>query len=413
MEWFSGPGPRRGAAHPGGCLIMATNHSQEKGSPNQKADEIVADEPTAVNCQSTTSQSTTQAPNSTSRWRWTLSGVAIGFVFFWFALRYTDIDGAWDALEAVKLPWLLVVVAAGALFIAAKSWRWAVLLKPLFDGQFGLLHRSIYVGTAANLVIAHTGELARASLVGKRVGQPVSTILGSIALERVLDFIALSVLAGLALLLEPRVSDLLWTATMVGMVIAAVGVLVLVNLVWPGARARAMGHGALKLLPEKAVAWLTDKVTKGRKGLIALQDLRTCLWVLALSVVQWLFIVLAIWACAQAVGVSIALHAAITVFVLTVIGLTLPSSPAQLGTVQLAFVAGLALMGQESASAFAASLVYVVMVNGAMMVIGAVFWLRWQHNIAGASDSNVIVAAGDKNGRGQIDTTDKRLKVQR
>ncbi len=62
-------------------------------------------------------------------------------------------------------------------------------------------------------------------------------------------------------------------------------------------------------------------------------------------------------------------------FVLTVIGLTLPSSPAQLGTTQLAFVVGLELVGAGAASAFAASLVYTCFVVVTMMVLGALCWM--------------------------------------
>jgi uncharacterized membrane protein YbhN (UPF0104 family) len=59
-----------------------------------------------------------------------------------------------------------------------------------------------------------------------------------------------------------------------------------------------------------------------------------------------------------------------------VIGLTLPSSPAQLGTTQLAFTLGLSLASNETEIAFAASVVYTCCVNIPYMIIGAICWLR-------------------------------------
>jgi hypothetical protein len=68
---------------------------------------------------------------------------------------------------------------------------------------------------------------------------------------------------------------------------------------------------------------------------------------------------------------------AVTVWMLMVIGLTLPSSPAQLGTTQLAFTLGLFLALNETEVPFAASVVYTCCVNIPYMIIGAVYWMRF------------------------------------
>ena len=95
-----------------------------------------------------------------------------------------------------------------------------------------------------------------------------------------------------------------------------------------------------------------------------------------LSILQWSCIIFAIWLCAYSVGYTATVTMAIAVWILMVIGLTLPSSPAQLGTTQLAFTLGLSIAINEVQIPFAASVVYTCCVNIPYMIIGAFYWLR-------------------------------------
>lgn len=317
--------------------------------------------------------------------RWTLLGIVVGCAFLWLALRNVDIDDAWYALKTLRMQWVFPIIGCGMLFILVKSYRWYFLLRPALmsnqsftSGQFGILHRAVYAGTAANLVVAHTGEVLRATLIARRSGIPASAVLAGIGLERVLDFSALLILIGLAFLIDPNVSTILWSAAIVSLTLIFCGLAVLTALLSPSeSRTAKTVNRLLRILPDRLSGWIVVELEKSKVGLGAISEPTTLLKVLALSLAQWFFIVLSIWACAAAIGVQISLSGAITVFVLTVIGLTLPASPAQLGTVQLAFVAGLTAMNLPATSALAASLLYTGLVNGTMMLIGAVCWFRW------------------------------------
>ncbi|MDP3167078.1 MAG: lysylphosphatidylglycerol synthase transmembrane domain-containing protein, partial [Hydrogenophaga sp.] len=98
--------------------------------------------------------------------------------------------------------------------------------------------------------------------------------------------------------------------------------------------------------------------------------------VFLLSVLQWGCIVSAIWLCAYSAGYALTISMAISVWVLMVIGLTLPSSPAQLGTTQLAFTLGLSMALHETEIPFAASLIYTVCLNLPYMLIGMICWIK-------------------------------------
>ena len=75
-------------------------------------------------------------------------------------------------------------------------------------------------------------------------------------------------------------------------------------------------------------------------------------------------------------GASVPTGTCVAVFVLAVVGLTLPSAPATLGTTQLAFVAGLALSQVPATTALAASFVYTAFFVVSVMLIGGIWWLK-------------------------------------
>ncbi len=309
--------------------------------------------------------------------RWMVAGLAVGLVFLWLALKEADLGASWQVLRQFHPGWTQAVLLAGCVFIAIKSWRWSIILRPLCAVRQAVVLRTVFVGTAANLVVPHSGEILRATLLGRHESVPASAVLTTIAIERILDFMALVILAGVALMLDARVSPLLWSAGLFSLAMVLAGLVVVFAVMRPQPLLQRWSHALLGLLPLRPRDWLIHQIRRGVAGLASLENPLTVLKLVLLSVLQWICIVVTVAASAQAVGVTLPVSGAIAVFVLTVIGLTLPSSPAQLGTTQLAFVAGMELVGASGASGMAASIVYTCFVNVAMMIIGGVCWVRF------------------------------------
>jgi uncharacterized protein (TIRG00374 family) len=302
-------------------------------------------------------------------------GVVIGALFLWLALRQADLGAAVLALGRADPHWCLAVFAAGPLFMAIKTWRWSWILRPIAAPRFNLLQRATYVGSAANMVVPGTGELLRTMTVARTGAMPLATALGTVALERILDLLAVVMIGGVVLVVGDSRSSLLWQAGLVGLGIAALGFVMVLLLPDPPRAVRAAGRRVAVRLPAVVAERLRLDLQRLAMGVAALRGARRLAAAVGLSVLMWLPVVFAVWASARAVGVAATAAAAVTVFVLGVIGLTLPSAPATLGTTQLAFVSGLALGGVEAGLALAASLVYTVWFIVAVMAIGAAWWL--------------------------------------
>lgn len=307
-----------------------------------------------------------------------IAGVILGLAFFWVAARGVDVDAALVVLAAADRLTCAGVLMAALAFMVLKALRWSWVLVPVVSVRFGLLHRLVYVGTAANILLPHSGELVRSIQLARAHPNALysGTVLGTVAVERLLDFAVLTLFAAAAIVMEPSVSQWLWLAGVISLVLVLTGVGLTVAVLDPDTRLRRIGHSLVSRIPARAGERLHHHVCRGIEGLGALREPRRLLVALLLSLLQWAMVVLAIALSCQAVGQPVSVSAATAVFVLTVIGLTLPSAPGQVGTTQLAFVTGLAFSGGTFSTAFAASIIYNVWFVIATMMIGAVLWLR-------------------------------------
>jgi glycosyltransferase 2 family protein len=303
----------------------------------------------------------------------------VGGAFLWLALRQGDASQAWQVVLASD-GWLAGAAWLAALaFMALKAWRWQWLLRPLHRFDFAAVHAAVYAGTAANLVVPHSGELLRASLMGLKAHRPASPFLTTVGVERVLDFLALALLSLLGVLWAPQRPAWLLLAAATSVALAGLGACIMFVWMRPTARLRAGVRALIARLPGHAGDWLTRQLARGVQGLVVVGTARAWMGLVLLSLLQWACVVLAIAASAGAVGAYPGVAASILVFALMVLGLTLPSPPIQLGATQLAFVFGFEWAGLAAEQGLAASLVYTLVVLAWMLLAGAAAGLgtRW------------------------------------
>ncbi|UJP06415.1 MAG: flippase-like domain-containing protein [Nitrosomonas sp.] len=311
-----------------------------------------------------------------SRYKWTLYGIIIGCIFFWISLRGINIDAVLESLMTAQVLPAVLVLPAAALFMLIKTWRWSVILGPVGHVQFSLLHSAAYIGTAANLSIAHSGELLRAVLIGRRSSVASAAVLASIGVERIFDFMVVVALFGILLIMDQQLPEYVTVAGFIAVFMVVAGLLTIALLSVPSKARYHLRLLVISLLPEKLWEMKKNQLKRGLVGFSALSSPSIVINVFLLSLLQWGCIISAIWLCALSAGYALTISMAITVWVLMVVGLTLPSSPAQLGTTQLAFTLGLSMALSETQIPFAASVVYTCCVNILYMIIGMACWVR-------------------------------------
>lgn len=121
-----------------------------------------------------------------------LAFLAVGILLLWFAFRKVDAGKFIDDLRGANYYWLILSVLFGFFAFVSRARRWILLINPL--GYNPSLKNSFYAlmtGYLANLALPRMGEITRCVALGKKGKIPVDQLIGTVVVERSIDFISL------------------------------------------------------------------------------------------------------------------------------------------------------------------------------------------------------------------------------
>jgi uncharacterized protein (TIRG00374 family) len=291
-------------------------------------------------------------------------GAAISVVAIWLVLRSVDVGQTIEILRAADPGWIALVAAFVVIDLLMRALRWQRLVAPI--GHVGFLRMLGYllIGYLANNVLpARLGELVRSHYLGDREGLSRATTLGTVVVERVVDFVVVVAIASGAILVL-SVRGIVANAVIAGVAVA--GLL---------AAAIAVGVAAHRLPGADRIAavasrWprVTELAGKLRGGLAVAGRPRTLAEALALSLLAWGATVLAFAAAGQAVGIELTIGQASLLAAGVALVTAIPAGPANLGTFELAAVEIAKAVGVPQHEAFAIAL----LVHAAILAITSV-----------------------------------------
>ena len=304
-------------------------------------------------------------------------GAAISVVAIWLVLRSVDVGQTIDILRAADLGWIVLVAAFVVVDLLMRALRWQRLVAPI--GHVGYLPMLAYllIGYLANNVLpARLGELVRSHYLGDREGLSRTTTLGTVVVERVVDFVVVVAIAAAAILVL-SVRGIVANAVLVGVALAALL-----------AAAIAIGIAAHRLPGAERIAviagrWprLMDLAGKLRGGLAVAGRPQTLGEALILSLLAWGATVLAFAAAGQAVGIELTIGQASLLAAGVALVTAIPAGPANLGTFELAAVEIAKAVGVPPHEAFAIALlvhatILVLTSVGGLVALARLGWRR-------------------------------------
>jgi len=134
-------------------------------------------------------------------------GVLISVIGLYYAFRQINFWELWISIKNVNF--ILVILAIVILLLSniIRAWRWQILVKPIKDVSFEPAFSSIMIGYFGNSVLPfRMGEFLRAFVVADKTSLTASTAFGTIVIERILDFIGLSIVILLIMTVYPLAS---------------------------------------------------------------------------------------------------------------------------------------------------------------------------------------------------------------
>ncbi len=286
--------------------------------------------------------------------RWILTAAIVVFLII-FA-RTIDWHAAGTSIKSASLPLLAAAVGVNLLTIVIKAIRWWLFLRPAGSASLPLALRATVAGAGLNnVLVANGGDAARVVFISRSTGIPSSTVLATVALERLFDpvgFMILLVFGVLFFELPPSLEKWHLPAEM------ALG-LVAILLVWfvyasrhakpahvPERRARPRGIAGRIRTYLVSFAASTQKLTTGPRFVGAL----------VLSMLSWAGQFATFQFAANAAHVAIPPAGSLAALLAINLGLLIRATPGNVGFFQFVFALAVEPFGIARNDAIAVSL---------------------------------------------------------
>lgn len=133
------------------------------------------------------------SPNLKKGIRWAISAAIL--VFLVLFARTIDWHAAWNSMRHASMPLLAAAIGVNILSVLIKGIRWWLFLRPIGVTSLPLAIRATIAGAGLNnVLVASGGDAARVVFVSRVSGVPSSTVLASMALEKLFDPIGFVIL---------------------------------------------------------------------------------------------------------------------------------------------------------------------------------------------------------------------------
>lgn len=274
--------------------------------------------------------------------------LALGGVFLWLAFRNVRVGELWEYAKTISFGWILPFALTLFISNVLRAERWRLLIEHEKEDLDRItLISGVLTGYLLNMVGPRLGEVSRPVYVAKREELSSSKLIGTIVLERIIDFatmvllmivVAVYLISDFGLLRQifgNQTMDLLTGGVPLITTLWSLFTVLVIIVVCYGA---AKGVQALAERVEKVHGWVEkgkEVFSQFKEGLMAVREVKHW-W-------RFIFLTLLIWTCytlmsyipfwmfdmQQAFGLN--MLDAITITVISAIGITIPS-PGGLGT---------------------------------------------------------------------------------
>jgi uncharacterized membrane protein YbhN (UPF0104 family) len=269
----------------------------------------------------------------------------------------------WDQLaHALGRAHPIPLFASAALYFVClfgKALAWRIMLEPRNVVAMGRLYRYTIAAFAASaLTPARAGELLRVWALKKRDGVPTADAAAVAIAEKLLDAITLLIVVAPVPWLLPGLPD--WVEnTMITCAGIAAGLLVALFI--------AVG----RVDAREPRSWFARLVA----GMHIVRDPKRMVLAIITLLLMWAADLIAVMLVLDAVGITITIAGAMFILFTFNLAIAIPSTPAQVGALQVGALAATSILRIPEEPALAFALLYQAMQIGPLLIVGFILEL--------------------------------------
>lgn len=300
-------------------------------------------------------------------------GILISIILVYLSFRGINFQDVLNDLEKIQLSYVTYFIILIALMQYLRSYRWGVILQPMEKIDQLPLFSVTSVGFMAIAAIpARIGELARPYLISKRSSIKMSSALGTILVERILDSFIIMIIA-VVVLFFTDLPPWMMKSGIIFFFLALILLGFVLFLIMRRDQALRLINIILTHLPGKLANKIDKVLHHFIDGLQIITNINLFIYLFFLSAVIWLVDVLAIYLLLLSFGFNLPVAAPFVLMIILIAGIAIPTAPGFIGNWHYACVLGLSLFGLAKADALSFAVIYHFLSMVVLLVLGLAF----------------------------------------
>ncbi len=317
--------------------------------------------------------------------------LAVGVFFLFIAFRDIPLENLISGLREARYEWVFLSLLLATLAFISRAMRWILLIEPLgYRPGVKNTFYALMTGYLANFLLPRIGEITRCGSLNRTDRIPVSSLLGTVIIERIADFLALLLLGAMVFFMK---IDLLGNFFYNYLILPVINtfsslleihmgiyilVIVIISIILLLYRLFSVWFREQKFYSQ--ISQVLKRIAAGMKSVMKME--KKALFI-AHTLFIWLMYLLMTWAVLMALPATAALGAADALFILVAGGLGM-AAPVQggIGTYHWIVTVGLGIYGipREDGLVFATlshesqALLMIVLGSFSMLMV----FVRWK-----------------------------------
>jgi uncharacterized protein (TIRG00374 family) len=258
-----------------------------------------------------------------------------------------------------------------------RAYRWQYLVRPMSGISLPRMMAIAFTGFLAILILPlRMGEFARPWLLKRESGVSMSAGFGTIAIERVVDGVLVSLWLTLALFaVDPSEHEWVWWLRLGPLSLFAASLLVLVAFVVKPDPVRALMRTISGWFGKRLQGFVMHVLDGFHEGLQALPSRSHFLGFFLYSVVYWGINAVAFWVLAMGCGLPLGPIGAVAAMGILAVGIMLPAGVGLFGNFQAALLIAFSFfVPEQTINAQGAVFIFVNYLCQLVVTFGAGFW---------------------------------------
>jgi len=299
-------------------------------------------------------------------------GTIITALALWLSFRKLDWGVLSESFSRVDYFWVTLAVLNCVFTVFILGLRWQVLLKPKAKISLFRLFRFNIISQYFNILVpARLGELARAYLASRNHKISGPYVVGTVAIEKVLDFL-IFVMLWVSVPAVLAAQEVIKGAE-IALFFCVVGLAFLILLIWkPGIFLKRTDF-FLRVLPGKIRDKVKDFIENGINAFAQLRSGKTLIVVVFFTFIFIVGQVLTNFFLFKAFDLKLSFWVGLVVLLAIQAGNIPPSVPGKVGVFEYAVILALGVFGIAKTEALAYAVLLHLVAFLPMIVLGAIF----------------------------------------